>query len=216
LGRVDVIRDVALKLFLEKGYAETSIRDIAASAGINSATLYHYFPSKEAILSNIVSRNWNEIFDGLSDRMSAATDGNWTDKLRAFVEFHAKWHCMHPEVRILSTDMRSLDEPARRNRSAKRDEFERLLRDLLQEGVTAGEFAVQDVKVTSYAILQMITGIVAWYRPHGRLNPDDISALYWDMISSIVHAHPEGACHHCRDVRKLPPESNTDASMTSS
>jgi AcrR family transcriptional regulator len=188
VNRIDVIQGAATRLFLEKGYSATSVRDIAAQAGINSATLYHYFPSKQDILIYVISTNWSEVISQLDLRMAKA-EGSWTDKLHAFVDFHTEWQCLHrDEVQVSAAELRSLENGAQATVNAGRNRYESILQDMLQQGNAAGEFRLKDIAVTSFALLQMLTGISRWYQPGGRLSPAEIGGLYWHMVRSIVGA----------------------------
>ncbi|MGD9713388.1 MAG: TetR/AcrR family transcriptional regulator [Thermomicrobiales bacterium] len=191
MSRIDVIRETALRLFIKKGYGTTSIRDIAAEVGINSATLYHYFPSKYDILIDIVSTSWSNIFDEIAERLSIPHD-NWTHRLHTFVDFHAEHHCNNgSQVQITSEAIRHFHPSARIIFRDRRDKYEHILREILEEGTATGEFQVKDVKVTATAILQMLTGIANWYRPSGRLTPRQISELYWDLVCGMVRTRNE-------------------------
>jgi AcrR family transcriptional regulator len=213
VNRHDQIREVALKLFLERGYGATSIRDIAAKAGINSATLYHYFPRKQDILLNIVSTNWNDIFREVTNRL-AEVHGSWTDRLHTFVAFHVEWHCLHgDEMRIVSSERRSIEDEFQARVSARRNEYEGLVRSILAQGAAAGEFQVTDLAVTSFAILQMLTGIAQWYRPGGRLTPGEVSDLYWGFVQAIVRTRPrpvEAGPVHTARAHPWPDESQVN------
>jgi AcrR family transcriptional regulator len=193
MNRIDDIRDTALKLFIKKGYAATSIRDIAAEVGINSATLYHYFPSKYDILIDIVSSSWDRIFEEITARLSTPHE-NWTHRLHTFVDFHVEHHCKFGErVQITSEAIRHFHPNARSLFRGRRDQYENILLEIVREGAAAGEFHVKDVKITSFAILQMLTAIANWYRPGGRLTPREISDLYWDLVCGMVRARGERA-----------------------
>jgi AcrR family transcriptional regulator len=191
MNRIDDIRDTALKLFIKKGYGTTSIRDIAAEVGINSATLYHYFPSKYDILIDIVSSSWSGIFEEITARLSTP-HANWTHKLHTFVDFHVEHHCEFGErVQITSEAIRYFHPNARSFFRDRRDTYENILLEILREGAKAGEYEVKDVKIASFAILQMLTAIANWYRPGGRLTPQQISDLYWDLVCGMVRAKDE-------------------------
>lgn len=193
MNRIDDIRDTALRLFIKKGYGATSIRDIAAEVGINSATLYHYFPSKYDILIDIVSASWTSIFEEITARLATPHE-DWTHRLHTFVDFHVEHHCNYGErVQITSEAIRHFHPNARSFFRDRRDQYEGILIEIVREGAAAGEFHVRDVKITSFAILQMLTAIANWYRPGGRLTPRAISDLYWDLVCGMVHARDERA-----------------------
>jgi AcrR family transcriptional regulator len=203
MNRIDDIRDTALKLFIKKGYGTTSIRDIAAEVGINSATLYHYFPSKYDILIDIVSSSWNSIFEEIAARLSMPHE-NWTQRLHTFVDFHVDHHCNYGErVQITSEAIRHFHPNARSFFRDRRDKYERILVEIIEEGTAAGEFHVKDAKIASFAILQMLTGIANWYRPGGRLTPRQISDLYWDLVRGMVHVRDDQAISIQHEPRSL-------------
>jgi AcrR family transcriptional regulator len=192
MNRIDNIRDAALRLFIKKGYSVTSIRDIAAEVGINSATLYHYFPSKYDILIDIVAASWSGIFEEITAKLSTPHQ-DWTHRLHTFVEFHVEHHCNYRErMQITSEAIRHFHPNAASFFHDRRDQYESILLKIIREGSTAGEFHIKDAKITSFAILQMITGIANWYRPSGRLTPRQISDLYWDLVCGMVHARANG------------------------
>ena len=66
------ILDASLALFLEKGYAATTVRDICARSGVNQASLYDYIANKQDILRRLLNRLWfNRDLEGLADRLGA-------------------------------------------------------------------------------------------------------------------------------------------------
>lgn len=73
--RRNQILDASLKLFLEKGYAATTVRDICAASGVNQASLYDYIANKQDILRRLLNRLWfNRDIDGLADRLNEMGD----------------------------------------------------------------------------------------------------------------------------------------------
>jgi AcrR family transcriptional regulator len=70
----EIIKQAALKLFAEKGYATTSISDIAQTAGISKGLMYNYFKSKEEVLKII----WDELMDEFITMIDPNHDGEIT------------------------------------------------------------------------------------------------------------------------------------------
>jgi len=65
LGMEEKILDSAFRIFGEQGFATTTIKDIAAGAGISSGSIYTYFPDKEAVFRAAVTRGWTCFIDEL-------------------------------------------------------------------------------------------------------------------------------------------------------
>ena len=76
---------------------------------------------------------------------------------------------------------------------ALRGAYEQRLADILSEGVAEGEFEVIDVQVATFAILSLLTGLTAWYRPGGRLTKEAIIAAHEKLVLSGVAPGNTGA-----------------------
>ena len=83
-------------------------------------------------------------------------------------------------------ELRSLSDEARLRVLALRQSYETLVSAILSEGMAAGIFAVRDAKVSSFAIIGMLTSVCQWYRPGGRLGPDAIIAIHRDLVLQAV------------------------------
>jgi hypothetical protein len=73
-----------------------------------------------------------------------------------------------------------------------RGAYEKELRRILREGAESGDFAVGDVALTAMAIIQMMTGVIVWFRPDERLSVDEVADTYHDMTMRLVGARPGG------------------------
>ncbi|MEL6680642.1 MAG: hypothetical protein AAFQ51_18210, partial [Pseudomonadota bacterium] len=63
---------------------------------------------------------------------------------------------------------------------------EDLLDDILKAGKASGAFHITDTRLTTLAIIAMLTGISTWYKRGGRLSQDEIEAHYLEMVSNMV------------------------------
>jgi AcrR family transcriptional regulator len=79
------IQRAALKHFVEQGFAETSIRDIAETAHISLGAMYNHYPSKEELAWQLFITGWNEIGEEL--RRRAASQSRFADKMRSMIEY---------------------------------------------------------------------------------------------------------------------------------
>jgi AcrR family transcriptional regulator len=176
--RVDLIRRAALRHFARHGYAAASMRQIAADAGITIATLYFHCSTKEQLLFDVLESQMRELADGLDQALAGASDA-WAVRLASALRFHIQYVTRDEEgASISTTELRGLTGELRQRHLATRDAYERKFRDLLKGGMGAGVFASVDVPVITAGILGIGLSVGRWYRPGGRLSPDEIADEY--------------------------------------
>jgi AcrR family transcriptional regulator len=173
-AREDEILAAAARMFREKGYHGTSVRDIAESVGLLKGSLYHYIRSKEELLARL--------FDGALEgtvrelEAIAGRDASASDRLHDMVKAYVRAVTANLDaVGLYLREWRSLPAPDLRRLRAKRHAMRALFEDVVAQGVRTGEFAVGDEKVATLAILGMCNWIFEWYRPRGRLRPEDLA-----------------------------------------
>ncbi|HDR29594.1 MAG TPA: TetR/AcrR family transcriptional regulator, partial [Rhodovulum sp.] len=71
---------------------------------------------------------------------------------------------------------------------ALRKRYETELEDILRAGQAAGVFDLPDIKLSTLAVIAMLTGVTTWYRDAGRLSRERVAGLYWDMVRKAVAA----------------------------
>jgi AcrR family transcriptional regulator len=180
------IRTAALHLFARHGYAAVSMRQIAAHVGVQAGTLYLYTPDKQALLFDLMQDHMRALLTALNDL--PATDGP-TTRLAQFAHFHIGYHLDRPEaVFIAYMELRNLSPENFRTLESLRRQYEDHLTQILQNGATSGAFTLTDPKMTSFALIAMLTGVTNWYRDGGRLSRDDVQTLYADMALRSVSA----------------------------
>ena len=175
------IEDVASALFSSRGYAATSMRDIAGALDLQGGSLYAHVPSKEAVLAAIVEEA-AERFHAAVEPLAAA-DGAAAARLRAMVAAHVEVVTGDPaRAKVFLFEWTALGEErrqrCRRSRAAYQAYFERVIRD----GMAAGELAPGDAKLAAVCLLSALNGIVHWYRPGGRLRPAELADRYADLF----------------------------------
>ena len=179
----DTIRRVAIDLFYRKGYFATSISEIAAGSGIRKASLYHHYPSKEALLFHILQVTMDDLVDCLHARLEGV--GDVEARMRAAVRSHVHFHLeRQKETFIASSELRGLTEDHCRAIVDRRDAYERIFQAVIADGRDGGVFAPGDVKILSYAILTLCTAGASWFKPDGRLTVAEIATIYEDFIIS--------------------------------
>ncbi len=175
------IKAVAIDLFFEKGYFATSISEIAKGCGIQKASIYYHFPSKEDLLFAIMETTMIDLLDALESNL--ATPSDIEGKMRAGVRSHVAFHLnRQKETFIASSELRGLSEDHFAIVVSRRDAYERIFRDLISTGIQQAIFADGDTRILAYAILTLCTAGATWFRPDGRLSVDAIAGIYENFI----------------------------------
>ena len=181
IPRKDQILATAEKLFRERGYLATSVRDIGKAVGVQGASLYHHIGGKEELLWTIASRAADEFFAALQPVI--ALDAPAPLRLRKAIIARVGVITRHLDgSAVYFNEWRHL-KPRQRNQFAKRrDEYEGLFRALLDEGIRAGIFAPVDERFAARLVLSALNWTHQWYRPDGPMTPEEIGATLADML----------------------------------
>lgn len=179
------IREAATELFKARGYYGTPVRALASSVAVEAASLYYHFPSKQEILFDGFAHTMDDIRAGL--QAAVANETRPERRLRAAIRFHVLFHTeRQSEAFVSHAEMRALTPENHRAIMAKRRDYEHAFRALLDEGVKAGVFRIDDVPLTAIAILTLCSGVADWYSPSGRLAAETVAAHYVEMVERIV------------------------------
>jgi AcrR family transcriptional regulator len=172
-----LIREKAAEFFFQKGYDATTLREVAAAAGLKVGSLYNHMASKEDLLLQVMG---GAIDDQMElQQLALAAPGDPVEKLRAVVDCHVRFHAERAkEVFIGNTNLRALPDGAREEIIAKRNHYERVIQSLIEQAGEAGLASVIDARLHTYSIVALGTNVASWYRPEGRMTLDEIVAAY--------------------------------------
>lgn len=182
----DEIRSAAVSRFEALGYHGTSMRDIAAEAGVNVASIYNHYESKQGLLREIMVDLMTEVLANTRAGLAAAgtaPSARLCSLVRIWVMFHT---CNRAEAVISASEMRSLADEARREVVGLRDEQERIFREVVHDGVKAGEFATPYPTEAARAIISMGVTVASWYRRDGSRFPEEIADRYAQLALGAV------------------------------
>ena len=186
------IRAAAVQLFAELGYHAAPLRDIAGLAGIQAASIYYHYPSKQALLVEIMDTHMRQLNAHLEEIL--VRPASVAERLYEAIANHIRLHTTYKaEFFIIDTEIRALEGEHREQILALRDHYEHLLQRLLQEGIEQGILRPTDVKVTSYAVIAMCTEVASWFRSPGRLTVQQVIDIYSQIITQGLLLHPESA-----------------------
>lgn len=195
------IKTAAVSLFARYGYAATSIREIARDAGITTASMYHFFESKEALLIDIM-REGQDTLNLQTKRMLDGVDRP-EDRLSLLVTELAGSHGINRTVsRVTDRELRAF-EPGSQiylELVANRDTYENWWADAIEQGIEDGVFRVRDVRVSRLGLIAMCTGVSEWYRPEGPLPLANICRAIADTALAAVRAERDGRPLTAEDV----------------
>jgi AcrR family transcriptional regulator len=173
------------------GYEAVSMRELAQEVGVQAAALYRYFPTKEDLLFTLM----REHMDGLIAAWEAARPDTADPvvRLAAYVANHIRFHIdRRHSTHVSNMELRSLSRERLSAILKLRTAYEKDLRAILRDGAEKGVFAVDDVGLTAMAIIQMITGVIVWFRPDERLSVDQVTETYLAMTMRLVGAGNDG------------------------
>lgn len=181
----EAIYQAGLQLIYRHGFEATSLRQIAAQVGIREGSLYNHISSKQALLFHLVEDHMDRLLAALEQAMRDVA--GFEPRLRAFIAFHLAYHMERPaEVFVINSELRSLEPDSRAAIVAKRDRYEFVLIEILQDAA--------DPSLAAKAFLAMLTGVCTWFRADGRLSIDDVIASYTDLIlHGVTCFHSPGA-----------------------
>jgi len=171
----------AARLFRDKGYERTTVRDLAAAVGIQSGSLFHHFRTKEEILKAVMV----ETIRLNTALMQAAVDAAGTrhDKLRALVR--AELESINGQtgeaMAVLVFEWRSLSETSQAEVLELRGIYEALWLDVLG-ALSADKVLLADPFVVRRMLTGALSWTVTWYRPDGGLSLDDLTTQVMAMM----------------------------------
>jgi AcrR family transcriptional regulator len=172
----------AVQLFAQYGYNAATMRDIARISGIQAASIYYHYASKQALLVEIMEAHMRNLNVNLQRIIQEQTPVR--QRLHAAIANHIGLHTtFKAEFFIIDTEIRALEDEHRTAILAQRDQYETMLQSLLRVGMEQGVFRQVDIKVASYALIAMCTEVATWFRPDGRLSVQQVIDLYTQMIT---------------------------------
>jgi len=167
------------------------MRQIAAEVGVQAGALYLYTPDKQTLLFELM----REHLEGVLSAWAAADGGgDPIRRLARFARFHIGFHIARRDaVFIANMELRNLDAENFARIEALRHRYEDALEAILRAGVEAGLFDIEDPRLTTMALIAMLTGVTTWYREGGRLDRARVVEIYAGMAEKAVRRHPAGA-----------------------
>lgn len=173
-SREDVVR-AAGRLFAERGFHGTSMRDLGSELGLLGSSLYSHVAGKSELLVEVVRRGAT-LFQMLADEV-VSLDEAAIEQLRRLVHGHIAIVVDNiDEARTILNEARFLPPDERTPIVEMRDRYEHAVRTVIERGVSRGEFDRSvDPALAAKHVLSLLNALERWYRPNGELSTDAIA-----------------------------------------
>jgi AcrR family transcriptional regulator len=183
VGKKHEILEAASRVFRARGLHAAGMRDIAAELGMAVGNLYYYFRDKEDLLAFVQESALSRLLEMAARvrTLDLPADG----KLRLLLEEHVVG-LNDPEEgtpgSLAHLEVEALGEERRAGVLARRDEYEQIVRSLIEQGMDQGMFRRADPKVASLALLGSVNWTVKWFRPEGGKSAREIGRQIAEMM----------------------------------
>lgn len=149
------IFEAAADLIAAKGYAATTVREIAAAAGVNLAMIHYYFGNKEGLYRALIEAEIGAMREMMLD--AAAAEGTHSDRIAAFVRAYVRFLASHPHfARIAQQELLSGGQTMQEVFRPQVSRNYTILRKIVDDGIAAGEFRAIDAEITPVSLIGMI------------------------------------------------------------
>jgi len=185
--KLEHILRTSARIFAEKSYHSTSMRDIARATGVSLAGLYHYCKSKEELLFLIQDHCFGRVLERFEQRIKGIDDP--FEKLRIFIDNHLSFFAANmAEMKVLSHEAESLAGDMHKHVSGKKEKYAKQARKILREIQSVSEARLPgkataasphvnnriDLTVATYALFGMMNWIYNWYDSAGKLSVNQL------------------------------------------
>lgn len=166
--------DVAIALFYEKGYENTTLQDIADRMGFTKAAIYYYAKNKEELLVEIYTSIVEPaIADAQSMAARPAPDG--ATRFVRLIEQHLQTFLSNIEANaVFEVQNFSLSDLAKRRIQSLARTYDNILREVYDAGIADGSIAAGDSAIAVNAVIGMCNSAHRWYRPRGKYSVDQV------------------------------------------
>ncbi|MCE0762444.1 TetR/AcrR family transcriptional regulator [Pseudonocardia kujensis] len=202
---VQSLVEAAARVFERHGYADATLQDVAAEAGVSKPTVYQYVKSKQRLLEIIVEQVIYPLREGIEQIVEGPDDAR--SRIEAYVDLHVRSATRYSAYyQVLMADQHQLSPEGLRRYQDWARQVNRSLEGLLDEGVAQGVVRPDiDVKVAANLLNSMLTSIARWYRPLNRLDPGDIRAEVMKLLEGFLVSLDAGESAHPPKDRSFRP-----------
>ena len=171
-----VVLRTAARIFSARGFHQTTLADVADELHVSKPALYHYFKSKDEILLEIQHAAIAQMTEAAPD------EGNGRERLLAFVCRYVEMIADEFGTCLIMTGVLPLEPKNRQSIRSGSKAVEKIVRDILKQGVEDGSIAPCDPKITAMFFFGALNWIPYWYRADGELDTDKLAERVVDFV----------------------------------
>lgn len=179
----EIIIEEAAKIFKTKGFAASSMRELAEQVGVEAASLYNHIRSKDEILEEIcfkVAHSYMSTILEISDLEISSTE-----KIKRIISAHILLVMTHPnDVAVANVDWKNLSETKKNLYKEIRKGYEQRIATVIKKGIESGEFKEVNVSVALFTLLSAIRWVEQWYKPNRSISAEELEK---DMITLLIN-----------------------------
>ena len=184
----ELILAEAAKLFKDRGYTGTSMRDLAGQVGMEAASMYNHIKSKDELLDTICFRISDTYISQLQDTDQQLT--SYSEKIASLVQLHIRLMVEDgAAVSVANHDWKHLPEPRLTEFKQARKTYERGFAQLIEAGIAAGEFRPVNVSVALFTVLSAVRWVELWYRPGRGLSAEELESNILTVLLGGLAQH---------------------------
>lgn len=183
IDRKEVITLAAARLFREKGFNATGMRDVAGDVGVEAASLYNHIRSKAELLQSICFRIAQEFTTQLDELDKDGTMDS-LQKLESVIRFHIRMWVERPdEVLVANNESKYLNDPFYESFLNERRIYVRRLEAIIEEGMRNDLIRETEPYVVVLTLLSAVRGIEFWHRTKKHVSAEQLES---NMVSMLV------------------------------
>ena len=179
--------EAAVQLFHRKGYASTSIQDLADALGMLKGSLYYYIDTKETLLRHI--------FETSHEQMQAVTEEHRTsdlpaiERFRAYLRSYAMWYLTNlPRASLFAREWRHVSEELQQLMVEQRRHYDLAIRQLASEARAEAEadLGQDDLSMMCAFIMSAVSSLPDWFKTDGNRSAEEVADLYVTYGERVV------------------------------
>lgn len=175
--RRDILQ-AAKRLIAIQGFHATTVRQIARKVSMKGGSLYYHFANKDEILFALFDEGNRRLLEAAHRVLALGLNGA-PRILRKLIQEHM---CVlagdQAQFMVVTRELHQLKGARRERIMAQRDEYDRIVRGVIEQGIKEGSFKPCNAKIVSYGLIAWLNGVAYWFSPSGSLTIEHIASEY--------------------------------------